>query len=761
MKNHIQRIRLLLIALMVVTSMQGKTIQATIDDIVYSLNTDTQTATVTGADGNYLHTLNIPEQVIYENADYTVTKIGDGAFKFKTALTNITLPATLTKIGEEAFLRCTSLTHIFCYTEKPIPLNTGSVYWEEEPYTDCTIHVKPGKAEAFRKANVWKKFKNIEDNIDAVKIEVIDNIPYFLDAEKKTAAVMKRDFYYGGHIMIPEEVTSDGLKYAVTAIEHGAFYSGDRNNPIRGLTLPKSMTKIGQYALHGISTPIYCYSETPATVYENSFYTPYNVIHVKPGAGEAYRNADVWKNCPNIVEDLTYETVSIDENVYLLSDEPQKTATLIFCRNQSGDIRIPDNVSCNGTEYTVTGIGDNTFGGASELTGITLPENLKSIGNNAFAYCDKLAAVVLPSSLTDIGNEAFYDCNLTAVTLPSSLTNIGDYTFANCSALSDVTLPEGITSLGFGMFYGCSALTDITLPQSLEIIEYNALRFTNLTSITLPPHLELIGNFALSGCKNLTDIQVSPQNNHYTSIDGVLFSSDRSTLVIYPSGKENTAYTVPENVTEIESTAFSSCYNLTRITLPQGVTAIKYATFYDCTGLTDINIPEEAYVIDIYAFAGCTKLTRISLPQSICFIGESAFDGCYLMNIYSRIDNPLNVEFSELDGSPVSPWTDGVFSNCTLHVKPGLGDAYRNADVWKNFANIVDDLAAGVEDIKADDHNYIELSDNSLTIGGSDWTVHSVDGRIVAQGTSKRTLSLPTGVYVARCGNTVKKVFIK
>jgi hypothetical protein len=96
-----------------------------------------------------------------------------------------------------------------------------------------------------------------------------------------------------------------------------------------------------------------------------------------------------------------------------------------------------------------------------------------------------------------------------------------------------------------------------------------------------------------------------------------------------------------------------------------------------------------------------------------------------------------------------------------LHVKPGTGDDYRNTDVWKNFTNIVEDLETGIQSAKAGDKGGITLDGNGLTLGGAAWTVNTIDGRAVAQGTNKETLRLPTGIYVVRCGNTVKKIHIR
>lgn len=309
MKHFALHIRLLIIALTAAAAIQARTIKTTIDDFDYSLDTNTRTATITRTNVSLPHNLDIPAKVTYQQTEYTVTEIASSAFALKRSLTTITLPATLTKIGERAFTECTSLIHIFCYMETPVALNADSIYWENAPFSDCTIHVMPGKAEAYRQADVWNKFQHIEENLSAVKIKEINNFVYFLDGTKQTAAVMKRDYYYGGKIVIPDKVISDGVEYTVTAIEHGAFYFPDRDNYIESITLPEGLAKIGQYALYGLyDKPIYSYAVTPPEVYENSFYESHdisNALHVKPGTGDAYRNAEVWKNFTNIAEDLT------------------------------------------------------------------------------------------------------------------------------------------------------------------------------------------------------------------------------------------------------------------------------------------------------------------------------------------------------------------------------------------------------------------------------------------------------------------------
>ena len=53
----------------------------------------------------------------------------------------------------------------------------------------------------------------------------------------------------------------------------------------------------------------------------------------------------------------------------------------------SGAIVIPEKVTYDGTEYSVTSIGYYAFEGCSGLTSITIPNSVTSIGGGAFYEC--------------------------------------------------------------------------------------------------------------------------------------------------------------------------------------------------------------------------------------------------------------------------------------------------------------------------------------------------------------------------------------
>lgn len=114
----------------------------------------------------------------------------------------------------------------------------------------------------------------------------------------------------------------------------------------------------------------------------------------------------------------------------------------------SGSISVPETVTNNGTEYSVTKIGGYAFKG-SAVTSVSMPEGITSIGFEAFSGCQNLESVALPESLTTLDRVAFISCELLrAIKIPSGVATIPDYCFNCCLSLENVTIPEGVTTLG-------------------------------------------------------------------------------------------------------------------------------------------------------------------------------------------------------------------------------------------------------------------------------------------------------------------------
>ncbi len=154
--------------------------------------------------------------------------------------------------------------------------------------------------------------------------------------------------------------------------------------------------------------------------------------------------------------------------------------------------------------------------------------------------------------------------------------------------------------------------------------------------------------------------------------------------------------------------AFYMCNNLKSVTIPEGVTTIGGYAFEGCSGLTSVTIPESVTAIGDLAFAHCDGLTSVTIPESVQTIGDWAFDCCFkLTSVTAYNPIPVDIVVTYVWGSLLA--FDGVdCANCKLYVPKGSVEAYRNAEGWSKFGEIlpIDESSAITEtqQDKADGH---------------------------------------------------------
>ena len=205
-------------------------------------------------------------------------------------------------------------------------------------------------------------------------------------------------------------------------------------------------------------------------------------------------------------------------------------------------------------------------------------------------YKDAITAIIIKDGVTNIGEYAFYNYNnVITANIADTVLYFGDNAFGRCESLKNITLSNSLKALYHHALYGCISLTSLTIPATVEYIDQTAL----IWAMSLP------------------EIAVDANNSHYSSIDGVLFDKEATTLICYPAGKTNTTYTVPNGVNNIGDAAFIESNNLTSVTFSESVVTVGDSSFCRCLNLTDITFGKGLASVGDNAFQFCFSLSNV------------------------------------------------------------------------------------------------------------------------------------------------------
>lgn len=312
------------------------------------------------------------------------------------------------------------------------------------------------------------------------------------------------------------------------------------------------------------------------------------------------------------------------------------TATVANYDNSTPDgvIDIPDTVTKDNIDYTVTAIGDSAFESfptPTNVSSVFIPATVRSIGDSAFSYCNALTTVTFAegSQLKSIGLAAFYGTEqlypkFKEIKIPDSVDTIGSGAFFYCQNLERITLPSALQTLSSVTFYGCAALSEVTFPASLKTIESSVFDgCRNLSEVKLPASLTAIQSSVFHRCSAKTVFYDGSleQWNHITADNDVLGYScpslvmDDYTVQFIPVEDDPDhpfPGPPPKTVTITKYTGTESTVILPSTISSWPVTKVGEDALKDNTTITSVTIPDSVTEIGANAFAGCTNLTSVT-----------------------------------------------------------------------------------------------------------------------------------------------------
>jgi len=318
---------------------------------------------------------------------------------------------------------------------------------------------------------------------------------------------------------------------------------------------------------------------------------------------------------------------------------------IVDCDESASSLFINDEID----NYKIIGIETGAFEDCTKLREITLPDSITYMGEGVFSGCTALEKINFPSGMTEIPAQTFAMCDsLKEIEIPDTIKTINQYAFSYCQDLSWFEIPKGITNINSYAFALSKMPETLDIPENVTTIEDMAF-FTcsGVKTVNIPGTINNLAPLAFLGSNEINSYNVDSSNTKYSSEYGVLYSENGTILESYPAGKDETTFTVPDNVeyiaggaffansflTEINLTeniiqigeaAFSNCTALEKMTLPNSIISIPPSLFCDCTSLWSVTVPEHLDSIGAYAFLECTNLKSLDIPDSVTEIGEYA-----------------------------------------------------------------------------------------------------------------------------------------
>ncbi|MBQ7965065.1 MAG: leucine-rich repeat domain-containing protein, partial [Ruminococcus sp.] len=411
------------------------------------------------------------------------------------------------------------------------------------------------------------------------------------------------------------EIPSD-----VTSISDNAFYGCTE---LEKVTILDSVTVIGEKAFSGCTglTEIVI-PDSVTTLSSSAFADCSSLTSVTIGNGVTKSGVSVFKNCKN-VKYLSYNSGNFvssfpDLETVIIGDDIDEIGVSEFegYRNLSSvtigsgvikidasafegcialtDITIPDGV---------VSVGESAFKGCQALTSVVIPESVTELNATAFEGCKnvksltygteilsreivdcfpELDTVVVDSGIQTIEGGLFANLPLLKnVTISEGVLIIGASAFENCTQIESIVIPDSVTDIGSSAFWGDTALTDLTIGKGVLNIHSNAFLsckgfkklscnnnlihkvisdypYENLETIIIGDYVTEIDLNVADGGK---EIIVDENNTVFSSVDGVLYSKDKKTLILCPDKKEG-SYTIADGTVTIDKSAFADCKSL-------------------------------------------------------------------------------------------------------------------------------------------------------------------------------------------------------
>ena len=279
---------------------------------------------------------------------------------------------------------------------------------------------------------------------------------------------------------------------------------------------------------------------------------------------------------------------------------------------------------------------------------------MQEIKNYAFLNCKALQDISFCSLVSNVGIGSFSGCKNLVTAQFFNLINFAQNLFLGCDNLKSVKSLANVKHFDKSAFDGCLKLDTLEFSGDNFVcsnaVVYNKTQTELLyyapaktdTYFNIPSTVTIVNNYSLSQARNLTDITSS--SGAFYCEEGVLYTSDKQTLLTYPSAKNNSSFTVPTFVNNISSYAFCNNQNLTDLTISENVLTLQKACLWQNLNLVTLNLGfvgnslennQSAFLGWVFGAENYTQNSEF-VPVSLLFVtitkqetfSDGAFYGC-------------------------------------------------------------------------------------------------------------------------------------
>lgn len=169
-------------------------------------------------------------------------------------------------------------------------------------------------------------------------------------------------------------------------------------------------------------------------------------------------------------------------------------------------------------------------------------------------FSESIIAVVVEEGVTSIGDSSFeYYENLRNVIITDSVQKIGEYSFHDCISLESIKLPTkaeyGRYMMGSG--WDRASASEISLTNKNITLKWNKSDQTTIVNIDETTDIDTFNNIytdLFDFCGYIEKINLVEDNTDFKLIDGVLYNSEVTTLLLFPGASDMETYVMPNTV---------------------------------------------------------------------------------------------------------------------------------------------------------------------------------------------------------------------